>query len=720
MFVAPSPQSIAGEDFGRAIESPGFPFEALSDIAERESWRKEINRPIYHLHKWWAQRLGSVFRSILIGALAGPTTDIAAAFYHPRRLLGTVVFDPFMGSGTTVGEALKLGARAIGRDINPVSYFIVKAALAKHPRAAVEAEFKSIERDVSDEIRGWYRATGPDGQTAHVLYYFWIKVVRCPQCSVDVDLFSNYLFVRNAYVRRRPLCRVVCPYCGEVSSTEYGTTNYSCSGCQRRFNPMAGPAGGANATCPTCDHQFSILKAVKAEGDGPPRHRMYAKLILSPDGTKSYLRTTIDDERSYAAAAEALQQRSHPYPVVRLADGHNTQQAIKYGYHHWHEFFNGRQLLCLSILADRIRLIEDSALRDLFTALFSGVLEFNNMFASFKGEGTGAVRHMFSHHILKPERAPLEANPWGTPKSSGSFSTLFRSRVLRAIDYQEDPFEVGPIGRGTKEFGLSRPLGHECAHCYRHFDEQGLSLYLSCGDSSQTDLPDRSVDVVVTDPPFFDNVHYSELADFFYVWQQHILGRREGIPDDTTRSPDEVQSANAEHFASRLGAVWRECCRVLRDDGVMIFTYHHSRPQGWRSVLQALLDGGFVITAAQPIKSEMSVAAPKSQAKDPIDLDIIFVCRKRQEGDPGELPFDLVRGAIDEAEAQVARFSAARRRLSRNDVRVIVMSHALKGLTSIRSDRALDELQDLEATIQQRIERIHGYVAVGFSGSQSG
>ena len=74
--------------------------------------------------------------------------------------------------------------------------------------------------------------------------------------------------------------------------------------------------------------------------------------------------------------------------------------------------------------------------------LFSGVLEFNNMFASYKGEGTGAVRHMFSHHILKPERTPIEANVWGTPKSSGSFSNLFRSRLLRAIEYRRAPTEV--------------------------------------------------------------------------------------------------------------------------------------------------------------------------------------------------------------------------------------------------------------------------------------
>ena len=112
-----------------ALEDDDFPFDAISDVAEAESWRKEINRPTYHVHKWWAQRLGTVFRAIVLGALSPSGTNILEAFYRPVRLRGMVVFDPFMGSGTTIGEALKLGARAIGRDVNPVAHFLVRNGL---------------------------------------------------------------------------------------------------------------------------------------------------------------------------------------------------------------------------------------------------------------------------------------------------------------------------------------------------------------------------------------------------------------------------------------------------------------------------------------------------------------------------------------------------------------------------------------------------------------
>src|SRR5438477_7093798 len=106
----------------RLIESDDFPIAFLSRLAERESWRKEIHRPVYHVHKWWATRLGSVFRSIILGGLKGEGADLLSCFYQSNDYGNTVVLDPFMGSGTTLGEALKLGCRVVGCDINPVSY----------------------------------------------------------------------------------------------------------------------------------------------------------------------------------------------------------------------------------------------------------------------------------------------------------------------------------------------------------------------------------------------------------------------------------------------------------------------------------------------------------------------------------------------------------------------------------------------------------------------
>ena len=375
--------------------------------------------------------------------------------------------------------------------------------------------------------------------------------------------------------------------------------------------------------------------------------------------------------------------------------------------------FNDRQLLCLSILAERIRQVSDPTLRELFTCLFSGTLEFNNMFASYKGEGTGAVRHMFAHHILKPERVPLEANLWGTPKSSGSFRTMFEGRIRRALEYAQDPFELrirdGMLRGGTEKiYGLSEPLGFQIAPDYAKF-EQGQRVYVSCGDSSHTEIADRSVDAIITDPPFFDNVHYSQLADFFFVWQRHILGNEGFREPRTTRSAGEVQNADGTTFTERLSGVWSEARRVLADDGVLAFTYHHSRNEGWHSVLRALMTAGFFITAALPIKAEMSVAMPKLQAKEPIDLDIILVCRKRSCLTQDQSNRDHWTTVLPIVSRQVARLRKRRRTLSRNDIRIIVMAHLIRQLSRSDTIRAAEsQLQGSEPEVEAAIERLHG------------
>ena len=214
------------------------------------------------------------------------------------------------------------------------------------------------------------------------------------------------------------------------------------------------------------------------------------------------------------------------------------------------------------------------------------------------------------------------------------------------------------------------------------------SVYLSCGDSSATDLPDRCVDLVITDPPFFDNVHYSELADFFHVWQRIYFDGEEPSAEATTRRAGEVQDTDAGAFGQKLKQVFVECRRVLKDDGLMVFSYHHSRDDGWAAVAEAVWGAGFDVVQAQPVKSEMSVATPKSRARSPIDLDILLTCRKRKSGKARQgAEGGILKAAIRSAEKQTMRFNQAGRELSENDVRVIMHSQLLVELSRVGSRR---------------------------------
>src|SRR6266536_4100378 len=141
------------------IETDRFPFEFLSQLAERESWRKEIHRPVSHLHKWWATRLGSVFRGILLGCILGEQADLAEEFYRTHSFANVTVFDPFMGSGTTVVEAHKLGFTALGRDINPVAADSVRVALGPMDWQKIKRAFAELSEEVGEKVCALYRST---------------------------------------------------------------------------------------------------------------------------------------------------------------------------------------------------------------------------------------------------------------------------------------------------------------------------------------------------------------------------------------------------------------------------------------------------------------------------------------------------------------------------------------------------------------------------------
>lgn len=613
-----------------------FPFVEISQIAEQESWRKEINRPIYHIHKWWATRLGSVFRGIALAALSEPGTDTWKQFYEKHNFAGKVVLDPFMGSGTTLGEAVKLGAKAVGSDINPVSTFLVRQAFAPASESQLRAVFDTLEKNVAHEIRRYYKTRDPaSGELIPVLYFFWVKMLTTPE-GETIPLFSRYVFSQDAYPKKKPGARIVCPGCWDVIEDRYDATDISCPHCEHRFNPQIGQVAGQYVT--TSEGKRYRVKELLPKNGSPPQHRLYAMMALRPDGEKIYLPARDEDIALYEEAQERLAFEDLPLPVSSVRPGHNTDQARGYNYTQWRNFFNERQLLCLGLLLREILKIEDIAIQEQMLCLFSSTLEFNNLFCSFKGEGTGAVRHMFSNHILKPERTPLENSVWGTDRSSGTFSTLFESRLLRAKRYLDKPFEIDfdydPTGRriGSRKTIASQPIRATHKETWAELSTTYHGMMILNGDSSRLPVPDASVDAVVTDPPYFDFVHYSELSDFFFAWLSPVLkDRYPWFASVDSSDGGEVQHKDPRVFARQLASVFTECCRVLKDEGVLAFSFHHSRAEGWAAICEAITTAGLAVVAAHPVHAELRAASAKIAAKDPISIDAILVCKKRPQ-----------------------------------------------------------------------------------------
>ncbi|MGH3282377.1 MAG: DNA methyltransferase, partial [Trebonia sp.] len=330
-----------------ALEA-GFPADVISRVGEHESWRKEVHRPATSTHKWWAKRLGSVFRGILVSAVTGDREGALDAYGSRTMLDGLTVFDPFAGSGTTVVEAVKLGARAIGTDINPVATLVQRQAVQRWSSTELQRAFKHVEASCRAEIDRVHRTAADET----VLYYFWVALAPCPDCGADVRMFSSHVFSQNAYPKRVPAAQIVCPRCLDVIPGRY---DFEFTDCANGHKVV--PSGAVSRTSMTCGNCGRTSRVIDALSGRPPRYEMYAKMVLGPGGKKRYERITEFDGELYDECSRLLRAKSASLvlPGLELDDGQNTRQAIKWGFTSWRQFFNDRQLYSLGLLGAAIR-----------------------------------------------------------------------------------------------------------------------------------------------------------------------------------------------------------------------------------------------------------------------------------------------------------------------------------------------------------------------------
>ncbi|MCX8066207.1 MAG: DUF1156 domain-containing protein [Anaerolineae bacterium] len=303
-----------------------FPIEQITPLAQREANAK---RPIYMLHKWWARRLGSVFRTIVLASLipeeewqrldeiarrqgvtawhwlyyrvchksgvgdrVSPdhTGHGCAVELIDRYLKDRIVLDPFMGGGTTVVEALRLGCRVIGVDVNPVAWFIVKKSIEPVDLEKLDAAFRKLEAEVAPDILKFYRTPCPNGDhLADVMYVFWVRTVRCSSCGQKTRLFNSFRLAT-----RGGQDAVVCPACYGVHWVEAGADWVFCPDCGYAFHPREGFASGGQFTCEHCGQQDETVAWVRRTGQAPG-YEMFALEYYCP----------ICEERGYKGAEEA-------------------------------------------------------------------------------------------------------------------------------------------------------------------------------------------------------------------------------------------------------------------------------------------------------------------------------------------------------------------------------------------------------------------------------
>ena len=615
------------------------PYPEISQLSRHEAHRKAAHRPPYYVHKWWARRTGSVFRGILLDQLLPDGEDRMVASARAHAFSDTVVLDCFHGGGTTIGEALRLGCKVVGSELNPVAHFLVTQMVRDIDEETLDAAFEQVRRAAEPALRRMYVTSCPDCKNdAQIAYTSWAKQIVCGACGNLTDLLTNRVVMADFANPGGGL--VQCPECDQPWRAKKVSARVQCPSCKHRFIPNKRLVHATHYRC-GCGHDGEILDTV-VNATSPPTHRMACLVTHCEDCGRGFKAPDADDLKGYASLQARADKSLDALAVPRgeIPVGRNTNQMRRYGYHRWHQMFNARQLLGLDTLVCAVRATEDPPAREALALHLSSTLEFNSMFATSKGLGTGAIRQVFSHHAFIPAKAPLEAHLWGVGTasggSSGGFASLYGTRLKAALRWKAAPQESTIVtGKRVRAAVAGEQLAARLAGSFEELTAGKADvLLLNQSSSSLPQLPDASVDLCVTDPPYADNVMYAELSDYFYVWLRQLLPDHPSFQADLVDDRQEAvknphRGRDGDAYADLLSGVFAEVARVLKDDGRMAFTFHHANQGAWHHLRDAIIAGGFVVERWWPVFAEMESALSIIGKDHNGHLDIVFVCAKR-------------------------------------------------------------------------------------------
>ncbi|MBI3911079.1 MAG: DUF1156 domain-containing protein [Armatimonadetes bacterium] len=385
-----------------------FPLAAVNALAALENHNKHLHRPTHYVHKWWARRPGSVFRALLLSLLLPPEEDVWERYYTGVDLNGAVLLDPFMGGGTTVAEALRLGCRVIGSDLNPVAYWTAKMVTTRADPRELAAAFARVEAVAAPTIRARYETEcATCGAPAEAQYILWVNEPPCERCGAPVPLHPGWV------VARRAAADLLCPTCEWVFRVPSLGERHACPRCGAAVSPaLPGYARGRRYRCPGCGHDGLVAAALAGLTSSCPA-RPLALLVVCPHHEPRWQAAMpCDRAAAQSTAVEAARRLPNLLcPTEPIPPGVKTSDLHRHGCDYWRDLFFPRQLLCLDALLRAVLGLPPGAPRDLLVTLFSGCLEFNNRYCTYKGghpRQPGAVRHLFSHHAFVFPRWPLE------------------------------------------------------------------------------------------------------------------------------------------------------------------------------------------------------------------------------------------------------------------------------------------------------------------------
>jgi adenine-specific DNA methylase len=396
------------------------------------------------------------------------------------------------------------------------------------------------------------------------------------------------------------------------------------------FDPSKGTVRKAKVICPVCSSGISDKELRKLFQEGKASQRMIAVILHNHNGGKVYRVATEDDMKKFQEAEKYLEEKRKklfeewgfdPVPDEPMPPKETLGFRVqRYGMLKWGDLFNSRQKLALITFTEKVRLaykkmIEERYDEEYAKAVMSYLMLSFDVFASYM---CSLTRYKYQGESI--ERA-------------------FDRQTLQMIwDYGE----VNPFGKSRGDFYHIVKWGSKAIeHCSTDiFEGFGISML---GTATKLQYPNNYFDAVITDPPYYDNVPYSYLSDFFYVWLKRTIG--DLYPDifATPLTPKSEEIVAYSHgkggfeegkrfFEEMITKAFQEIYRVLKPGGIACIVFAYKTTEAWETIINSLLKSGLVLTTSWPIHTEMKerLRARESAA---LASSVYMICRKRTKGE---------------------------------------------------------------------------------------
>jgi adenine-specific DNA methylase len=546
---------------------------------------------------------------LLAGALrAGSKSAFWAAYANPAPILaGLRVYDPFVGGGSTLVEAARLGATASGSDIDPLAVEIVRQELAPPPAKDMRAAGDALLLHLSNVSDGLYPMQGD----AVPLHYFWLHEVICPTCKHPGLLYRDLVLARDrrklgAVVRDHALT-VFCP----ADLTLHHLKNADrkeLRHCGRRFRLDAGTFRAGKYTCPQCGRR-STHRDLQT---GVAERRLVAVEETMPGARRRLREPTRADRAALAKAARLVGDTARlALPQGRLRADRQDPRPLSYGIDTPVKLFSNRQLV---VLGAAMRWLQDgdlgSDVRRAVTLALSNALATNNKLCSYAAD-YGRLSALFSVRGYPLPALSVELNPLHPDGGRGTIRHCIE-RVVRSAAPVVRRYTWSATGAAPQAVDLRFPPNTA---------QPSVVCAPADGDPAE---PAEVADLCVFDPPYFDYIAYSELSEFYRCW----LASPDPIGMPLLPRGDDP----AERFGLDLAGCLRTTLRRLTPGRPMAFTYHSANPEAWRALGVALDDAKLAVTALWPVRTDGHMGHHSHPGN--CEWDLVVVCRRLAETRP--------------------------------------------------------------------------------------